>query len=140
MTQLFRLDPSLAGNPEIVDLPLCKVTLVDNILFPWLILIPRKNDIKEIIDLRTQEQQILMEEIVLVSKVAKQIFKPDKLNVAALGNIVPQLHIHIVARFTYDKAWPHPVFGKETQHYNNKLKEKIIKELRKVIEESMVTT
>lgn len=114
---------------EILDLSLSKLMLFNNANFPWVILIPRKNDVKEITDLTTEERIILMEEISLVSKVMQDIFKPAKLNVASLGNIVSQLHIHIIARFKNDIAWPHPTFGREKKDYSEEEKNNIIKML-----------
>lgn len=78
--------------------------------FPWLILVPRVKNITEIYQLKHSDCQILMEEIKLFSKIMNDYFKPDKLNIGALGNIVSQLHIHIVARFKDDKAWPHSIW------------------------------
>jgi diadenosine tetraphosphate (Ap4A) HIT family hydrolase len=114
----FELDPRLANDgSELLDLDLSKVILVNNALFPWLILVPKRNNIKEIIDLNQEDRSLLMEEINLISIVMKEIFSPDKLNVAALGNVVPQLHIHIIARYNNDLAWPEPVFGKGKKAY-----------------------
>ncbi len=120
MTSDFILDQRLKNDGEIIgELDLCKIILVNNAYFPWLILVPKRNYLKEIIDLADQERIILMEEISYISSIMQDIFKPDKLNVAALGYIVEQLHIHIIARFKDDKAWPAPLFGKDKTTYKD---------------------
>lgn len=95
----------------VTDLLLCQVRLNKNATFPWLMLIPRQDNIIEIMDLSPEDQIVLMEEISLTSRVIRDVFQPDKINVAALGNVVPQLHVHVVARYTYDEAWPHPIWN-----------------------------
>ena len=80
--------------------------------YPWFILVPKRNNISEIYELSRAEQSILISEISFVSKVVKQNILPDKINIGALGNIVSQLHIHIVARFKADISWPDPIWGK----------------------------
>src|SRR5919109_3613768 len=96
---------------DIGDLPLCKVLVIKDAHYPWLLLVPRREGAVEIIDLGEVEQAQLMTEISRVSRALKEITKCDKLNVAALGNMVPQLHVHIIARRTSDAAWPRPVWG-----------------------------
>jgi diadenosine tetraphosphate (Ap4A) HIT family hydrolase len=93
------------------DLPLCRVLVINDANFPWLLLVPRRPDIIEITDLNEVEQAQLMTEITRVSRALKESTQCDKLNVAALGNMVPQLHVHIIARFRSDAAWPKPVWG-----------------------------
>jgi diadenosine tetraphosphate (Ap4A) HIT family hydrolase len=108
----FQLDPRLESDTNfILDLDLCQIRLSHNAAFPWIILIPKQSEITEIIDLNTQDQQLLIHEIALASKIMQQLFYPTKLNIANLGNIVPQLHIHIIARYKDDKAWPGPVWN-----------------------------
>ncbi|RZF92539.1 HIT domain-containing protein [Pseudoalteromonas sp. N1230-9] len=97
---------------ELADWPLCKVLLMNDSQYPWFILVPREAGVKEIIDLSEQQQIMLLQESAKLSKLLQQVFSPDKLNVAALGNMVPQLHIHHIARFKSDAAWPAPVWGK----------------------------
>ncbi|MDB5654211.1 MAG: histidine triad protein [Tardiphaga sp.] len=96
---------------DIGDLPLSRVLVVKDAHYPWLMLVPRRADASEIIDLDDVEQGQLMTEINRVGRALKEITKCDKLNVAALGNMVPQLHVHIIARRTSDAAWPRPVWG-----------------------------
>ena len=109
----FTLAPELARDCiEVVDWPLCKVLLMNDSQYPWFILVPRKPNLKESIDLDDVDQLMLMKESAKLSQLLKEVFNPDKLNVAALGNMVPQLHIHHIARFKNDAAWPAPVWGK----------------------------
>jgi len=141
MENAFYLDPRLTESSfDVAALELCKVLLVDNALFPWVILVPQRAGIKEIIDLNAQDRITLIQEISMISEIMREVFSPDKLNVAALGNIVPQLHVHIIARYQSDSAWPQPVFGNSTKPYGpeysgkliNRLKEKIILRLLKI--------
>ena len=115
----FILDQRLAADGEIItDSKLSSVILVNNKLFPWLILVPRQPNIREIIDLGESERTILFNEIILLSEAMRDVCKPFRLNVVALGNVVAQLHVHIVGRFENDAAWPKPVFGQEKEPYS----------------------
>jgi len=96
---------------DIGDLPLCRVLVIKDARYPWLLLVPRHEGAVEIIDLTEVEQAQLMTEISRVARALKEITKCDKLNIAALGNAVPQLHVHVIARRTSDAAWPRPVWG-----------------------------
>ena len=108
----FTLHPTLARDTvEVTRLPLCRVLLMKDRRFPWLILVPERESMREIHDLPPADRHALIEEIAQASEVLKRLFHPDKLNVGALGNIVPQLHVHLVARTTTDSAWPGPVWG-----------------------------
>jgi len=110
MTQLH---PQLEKDCfEIARLPLSRVLLVNDEQYPWIILVPERDDINEIFQLSDQDQQQLMRESSAVSLALKQQFKADKINIGALGNMVPQLHIHHIARYISDVAWPGPVWGK----------------------------
>jgi diadenosine tetraphosphate (Ap4A) HIT family hydrolase len=93
------------------DLPLSRVLAVNDANFPWLLLVPRRTGASEIIDLPEPEQARLMAEIAQVAGALKSITGCDKLNVAAIGNVVPQLHVHVIARRIGDAAWPKPVWG-----------------------------
>jgi diadenosine tetraphosphate (Ap4A) HIT family hydrolase len=95
----------------LLNLELCQVRLHHNAAFPWILLIPQRELVVEIIDLTPTDQQTLMKEISLSSHVMRNLFRPTKLNVANLGNIVSQLHIHIIARYDKDKAWPGPIWN-----------------------------
>jgi diadenosine tetraphosphate (Ap4A) HIT family hydrolase len=108
----MNLDSRLEADSKfILDLDLCQVRLHHNSAFPWIILIPRINGLVDIIDLKPADQMTLLNEITHASHVMKQIYNPHKLNIAALGNVVPQLHIHVIARFTTDQAWPAPIWN-----------------------------
>lgn len=108
----FTLDPRLeATGLALGDLPLSRVFLVDDARFPWLTLVPRRAGIVEILDLNEADRQKLFDEILCVSEAVRAHFRPDKLNIGALGNVVPQLHVHVVARFASDPAWPGPIWG-----------------------------
>ena len=114
----FTIDKKfLKSSYHITDLKLCSIRLHDNSKFPWLILIPKRNKITDISDLKPKDQILLMNEIVFVSKIMKKIFKTSKLNVEKIGNIVPQLHIHIIARNKKDSSWPLSVWVVKGKNY-----------------------
>ena len=96
---------------NIGDLPLSRVLVIKDAHYPWLLLVPRRPNVSEIIDLDEVEQAQLMTEISRVGRALKELTKCEKLNIAALGNMVPQLHVHIIARRSSDAAWPRPVWG-----------------------------
>lgn len=109
---MFRLDPRLAEDTEFVAaLALCSVLLMRHARFPWLVLVPARAGFTGLHDLDAADRARLMEEIVAASLALRAMFAPDKINVGALGNIVSQLHVHIVARRRGDAAWPGPVWG-----------------------------
>lgn len=108
----FALDPRLSADTvHLGDLALSRVLLMDDARFPWLILVPRRAEVSEITDLTEGDSAALWQEIRLACGVMQSLAKPDKINVAALGNIVSQLHVHVVGRFRSDPAWPGPVWG-----------------------------
>ena len=108
----YALDSRLAGDTlPVCDLPLSSVRLMNDSRFPWLILVPRRIDAVELNDLEPADRLRLLHEVASASRVLESIAKPKKLNVAAIGNIVAQLHVHIVARHENDVAWPRPVWG-----------------------------
>ena len=116
---LFKLDRKfLKSSHHITDLKLCTIRLNDNSKFPWLILIPKRNKINDMSDLKSKDQILLMKEIVYVSKIMKKLFKTSKLNVEKIGNIVPQLHIHIIARSKKDSSWPLSVWVVKGKNYS----------------------
>lgn len=113
MSQEFILHEKLAADCALVtDWPLSRVLLMNDATYPWLILVPRLPGLRDLDDLTPPSLQEVAREIQSLSKVMKEIFKPTKMNVAALGNMVPQLHLHVIARFTNDAAWPGPVWCK----------------------------
>ncbi|MFZ5662904.1 MAG: HIT domain-containing protein [Pseudomonadota bacterium] len=108
----WTLHPQLAADTHAVaSWPLCELLLMDDAQYPWLILVPRVDGARELIDLAPSDRHRLLDEIARASRLLRALFAPDKLNVAALGNVVPQLHVHVIARFRDDAAWPRPVWG-----------------------------
>ncbi len=108
----FALDSRLAADTVPVgDLALCSVLLLNDARFPWLILVPRREGLSEVTDLSEEDAAALMEEIRVATRVMLDLSRPDKVNVGALGNVVAQLHVHVVGRFRSDPAWPGPVWG-----------------------------
>ena len=113
----FKLDPAfVATSHKVADLPLCEVRLQDDARYPWLVLIPRQPDLREIEELDVAHRLQLMEEIVLAGTAVRAVgaalgLTIDKLNVGALGNVTAQLHVHVVGRRKDDPAWPGPVWG-----------------------------
>jgi diadenosine tetraphosphate (Ap4A) HIT family hydrolase len=108
----FRLARELgAVTVPVTELALSDLRLMDDARFPWLLLVPRRPEAVEIIDLGPADRLLLLDEITAVSQALKAVTACDKLNIAAIGNIVPQLHVHVVARFRTDSAWPGPVWG-----------------------------
>jgi diadenosine tetraphosphate (Ap4A) HIT family hydrolase len=131
----FKLHHQLARDTvPLGDLPLCRVLLIDDRTFPWLLLVPRRRDVSEIIDLGDIERAHLMTEITQVADALKAETGCDKLNIAALGNLVPQLHIHIIARFTSDLVRPRPVWG-QAKHvpYDEAERAEVVSRLRRRI-------
>ena len=121
----------LKDSHLIVDLKLCTIRLIDNAKFPWIILIPKRKNITDISELNSNDQMLLMKEIVHCSKLMKRIFRTKKLNVEKIGNIVPQLHIHIIARSTKDSTWPLSVWVIKGKLYSKESLKKIIDLLKK---------
>ena len=115
MNARFSVDPVIEQNSIFIrDLGLSTVYLKNDKENPWFILVPRKAGAVELIDLNHEEQTMLMEEITIVSEFLKSHYRPYKMNVGSLGNIVTQLHIHIIARNPNDRAWPVPIWGTPT--------------------------
>ena len=109
----FSLDPRLAADTRAIhDLTLCRVLLMRDVDHPWVILVPRRADVVEILDLDAADRAVLFDEITRVAEALRDETRAHKLNVAALGNVVSQLHVHVVARFRDDPAWPNPVWGR----------------------------
>jgi diadenosine tetraphosphate (Ap4A) HIT family hydrolase len=101
-----------ADTVPLLDLGLSRLLLMKDAAYPWLILVPMREAVREIHDLDKQDRATLVEEIALASRTLQELYTPDKINVGALGNIVEQLHVHVIARFKSDPAWPGPVWGK----------------------------
>lgn len=110
---MFKLNDRLDNDTiEICELSLCKVLLMNDANYPWLILVPMINDLTELHHIPTNRQADLLNDINQASEIMEKLFEPKSLNVAALGNVVTQLHIHVVARYESDATWPGPIWGK----------------------------
>lgn len=107
---MFTLHPNLEHKTWICDLPLCRVLLEDEQACPWVFLVPRKPHLSRLIDLGPSDQLQLLQELDFVQRVMWEEFEPTQLNVAAIGNKTPQLHIHVIARYRDDPAWPHTLW------------------------------
>ena len=122
----------LRNSHFITELKLCSIRLINNCKFPWIILIPNRKKVTDITELKTKDQILLMKEIVFCSKIIKKAFKTSKLNIEKIGNIVPQLHIHIIARSIKDSSWPLSVWVVKGKLYSKKLLKSRIGKLQKL--------
>lgn len=110
---MFQLHPQLAADCAVLGrFSLCQLLLLRDANYPWFLLVPMRADVREIHHLDAADQLQLLRESVALAQALDQAFAPDKLNVAALGNMVPQLHLHHIARYRTDPAWPAPVWGR----------------------------
>ncbi len=132
MNNRFALDTRLQNDTDfVIDLQLCTVRLMDDAQYPWLILVPQVADVSELHHLTETQQSLLNLDSNLTSVVLTEVFNPETLNIAALGNIVRQLHVHHVARYSDDPAWPGPIWGKQPAiQYDSKVKLKLINTLQ----------
>jgi diadenosine tetraphosphate (Ap4A) HIT family hydrolase len=109
----FVLHPRLAADTIVLGrLRLSLLLMMNDVTYPWFILVPERMEAREIFELAQTDRLALTEEVALLSRALCEVFRPDKLNIATLGNLVPQLHVHVIARFRSDAAWPAPVWGK----------------------------
>jgi len=132
----FALHPQLAADTaHIADLPLCRVLLMNNRHFPWLVLVPMRDNARELFDLSPADYAAVTDEIRHVAQAFSKLTGAYKINVAALGNMVPQLHIHIIARFPHDNAWPKPVWntGIAPEPYPVDMLAEIIEKIKQII-------
>ena len=114
----FKIDKKFfKSSHHITELKLCSIRLHNNSKFPWIILIPKRNKVTDMSDLNSKDQILLIKEIVLVSKIMKKLFKTSKLNIEKIGNMVPQLHIHVIARSKKDSSWPLSVWVVKGKNY-----------------------
>ncbi len=137
VSKQFILHPQLAKDCfELAEFPLCKLLLCNDSAYPWFILVPKVDAITDIYQLDWQQQQQLLNESSLLSELLMQVLSGDKMNVAALGNVVEQLHVHHVVRYKTDVSWPKPIWGQqaltpyssdELEHLKNKILPKIDK-------------
>jgi diadenosine tetraphosphate (Ap4A) HIT family hydrolase len=135
MADQFELDPRLAADTVVVgETPLCRVLLMNDERYPWLILVPRRGDVTEPFGLSEADQAQLWQESMRLGEAMKAHFAADKLNIAALGNQVAQLHVHHIARFHSDDAWPGPVWGiGSAVQYGDAALDALIGELRSLL-------
>jgi diadenosine tetraphosphate (Ap4A) HIT family hydrolase len=130
----FSLDPHLeADSLHITNLALCHVRLMNNARFPWILLIPRRPQVYEIFDLSETDRHTLMNELCLASGSLQLLTNAEKMNIGALGNIVPQLHVHVIARFSSDSAWPNPVWGSAAEPYTTEHAAQMIASVRAML-------
>jgi diadenosine tetraphosphate (Ap4A) HIT family hydrolase len=132
----FSLDPQLERDTVAIgDLPLSRVVLMNDANFPWLIVVPRRAGAVEIFDLDERERAQLMSELALLAQLLKDLTGCDKINIAAIGNVVPQLHVHVVARRRDDAAWPRPVWGAlPARRYGEAEHDRLIQAIRQKID------
>ena len=124
-----------ADTAFITDLPLSRALLINDSHYPWIVLVPRRANATEIYKLNHSDQTQLLSESAQICRVMETLFSPDKMNIAAIGNMVPQLHLHHVARFTSDIAWPAPVWGfAPSAAYDAKILESTVKRIREGLE------
>jgi diadenosine tetraphosphate (Ap4A) HIT family hydrolase len=139
MSDNFELHPQLVKDCfEIAELPLCKLLLCNDSAYPWFILVPRVENVQDIYQLDWQDQQQLLNESSMLSELLMQEFNGDKMNVAALGNVCPQLHIHHIVRFKTDVSWPKPIWGQQaltpySQDEFSDIKQRIFNKLTAII-------
>lgn len=115
---MFALDPRLQQDTlHLGDFPLCRLLLMNDASYPWFILVPRRQEVSELFQLDEADQRSLWRETTLLAALLKDVFKADKMNVATLGNVVSQLHMHVIVRLRSDAAWPAPVWGRQPVPY-----------------------
>ena len=131
---MAELHPQLEKDCLVIGhFSLCRLLLMLDVNYPWFVLVPDREEITEIHQLTEEDQQQLMRESSYLAKVLEQEFQADKINIAALGNMVPQLHIHHVARYRNDAAWPHPVWGRvEAKPYCEEAIANMIRRLQRI--------
>ncbi len=133
--KMFRLDPQLERDTFFLyDLTFSRLLLKNDRNLPWLILVPRKSHVEEIIHLSDEESIVLMEEIREVSRFLNHHMQPYKINIATLGNIVRQLHVHIMARLKNDRAFPEPIWSVKPGEQNSYLEEEV-KEFQELVQQ-----
>ena len=131
------LDERLESSSWFIeDWPLCRVSLKRDRTWPWLYLVPRRSNIREIYELSVIDQVDFVREVAMAGEALKLLYKPEKINTAALGNMVPQLHVHVFARYKEDAAWPQPVWAVQTAEipYTEQEKSAEIQKLKKCFE------
>lgn len=137
---MFELDSRLVADTHVLgEFPLSRLLLMNDAQYPWFILVPRREGISEVFELEAQEQQQLWQETLMLAERLKRVFVADKINIATLGNVVAQLHMHVIVRHKTDSAWPAPVWGKHpAQPYSESqlhaLRVRLVQELGDLLE------
>jgi len=136
---MFELHPRLNEDCiTIGNFPLCRLLMMNDASYPWFILVPQRPEVREMFELSLVDQQQLMVESSLLSKAISEQFHADKINVAALGNVVPQLHVHHIARFVNDPAWPAPVWGHaEANPYSDEKAATLVEAMRELFRDDL---
>ena len=139
-TMTFQLHPRLEQDcVEIGRLPLSRLLLMNDSQYPWCLLVPEREDIVEIYQLSPEDRQQLQVESCLLSAKMAEVFRADKMNIAAIGNLVPQLHIHHIVRYRTDIAWPAPVWGySDALPYDKKQTKEIIRRLKEAMKDALI--
>ncbi|MBQ8251069.1 MAG: HIT family protein [Alphaproteobacteria bacterium] len=132
---MFQLHPSLQKKAYVCDLPFSTVLFEDNVLCPWIFLVPKKENVRNMLDLTTEERLTLMREIELAEKVMTKLFNPTQTNVAMIGNLTPQLHVHVICRYETDPYWPGTVWNQPGKPYLGTAKQDVINRIKKEFEE-----
>lgn len=130
---VFELHPNLQKKSFVCDLDLCTVLFEDNKNYPWIFLVPKKPHVRNMLDLTTKERMQLMVEIETAERVMNDLFHPDQTNVAMIGNVTPQLHVHVICRFKGDPCWPGTVWDTKGEPYQGLDKEKMIARIREAL-------
>lgn len=131
---MFKLHPSLQKKSYVCDLSFSTVLFEDNVLCPWIFLVPRKENVRNMLDLTTEERLTLMKEIELAEKVMTRLFNPTQINVAMIGNLTPQLHVHVICRYESDPYWPGTVWNQPGKPYFGNAKAEVINRIKKEFE------
>jgi diadenosine tetraphosphate (Ap4A) HIT family hydrolase len=132
---MFVLDKKLAEDSFFaLELNICKVQVMDNVNFPWLILIPKIANVSEVFDLKEKDRQKVWQEINEVAKALKEGFEADKINIATFGNKVKQLHFHVIARFNDDLAWPNTAWSVDAKKYHPQAKNIMVDRIKEILE------
>lgn len=129
----FEMHPSLLKKTLVYQLPLCSVLMEEDQHYPWIILVPRRAGVCRIMDLSPADQLQLLQELDLAQRVMWDAFSPTQLNVAALGNKTPQLHIHVIARFESDPAWPAAVWDHKRVPCEDSVRQERLKQIRELL-------
>ena len=135
---MFELHPQLEKDCIFLgQFELCTLLLMNDSNYPWFILVPEREELREIYELDDDDQKLFMKESGFLSRILKHYFHADKINIAALGNVVPQLHIHHIARYTDDIAWPAPIWGANPSvPYTEDQLEKILDVINKAMDDT----